>query len=238
LSVPQQPWPPPYPPPADRFHPPEHGHPGAWPYDGPRASAPSGLAVGVIVLALVLTAVQVSIAVAAWPAAETYRQAARDGLAPWDVFTVYDGLVGLLFPTLLACYVVTCLWLRRCRANLDRFAPHLHHARSPIWTWLGWVVPVVAFWFPYQVVRDVQPDRVATPRVWLGCWWAGWLGFQLTLQSTGHLTASQDAIDEDLVMALPVLEAITTVALVVALVPWVRVVRRTTAAQHRLVESR
>jgi len=238
VSVPQQPWPPPYPQPTDRFHPPEHGHPGAWSHGGPPASAPSSLAVGVIVLALAVTAVQVSIAVAAWPAAETYRQAARDGLARWEVFTVYDGLVTLLFPTLLACYVVTCLWLRRCRANLDRFTPHLHHARSPLWIWLGWWVPVVALWFPYQVVRDIQPDHVTTPRVWLGWWWAGWLGFQLVLQGTGPLTSSADAIDEDLVVALPVLETVATAALVLALIPWVRVVRRTTAAQRRLVEPR
>ncbi len=38
--------------------------------------------------------------------------------------------------------------------------------------------------------------------------------------------------------ALPVLETVATAALVLALIPWVRVVRRTTAAQRRLVEPR
>ncbi|WP_244929791.1 DUF4328 domain-containing protein [Nocardioides sp. W7] len=238
MSVPQPPWPPPYPRPADRCHPPEHGDPGAWSHSGPPPQAPSTLAVGVIVLALLLTAVQVSIAVAAWPAGETYRQAARDGLAPSDVFTVYDGLTVLLFPTLVGCYVVSCLWLQRCRANLDRFAPHLDHARSPIWTWLGWWVPVVSLWFPYQVVRDAQHDHSTAPRVWLGWWWAGWLGFLFLSQGTAPLTSSSDAIDETLASALPVLETMAAVALVVALVPWVGVVRRTTAAQRRLVEPR
>jgi hypothetical protein len=27
--------------------------------------------------------------------------------------------------------------------------------RSETWVWLGWIVPIVSFWLPFQVVRAI-----------------------------------------------------------------------------------
>ncbi len=152
------------------------------------ASAPKAAsAVGVIVLALAVTAVQV--------VDRRRRLAGRRDLpgrrraTGWlvvEVFTVYDGLVTLLFPTLLACWaggdlpVATAV---SCRASTG--SPRTSTTRAAaLWIWLGWWVPVVALWFPYQVVRDIQPrprDHAAgVARLVVG----RWLGFQLV--AAGH----------------------------------------------------
>ena len=47
-------------------------------------------------------------------------------------------------------------------------------ARSPIWAVLGFLVPVVNFWFPYQVGRDLFPDGHAA-RTTIKRWWALYL---------------------------------------------------------------
>ncbi len=60
----------------------------------------------------------------------------------------------------LAAAVVTCLWLWQSRVLAEAVSPGRGHARSRVWVWLGWIVPVVAFWFPYQVVRDVRAATV------------------------------------------------------------------------------
>lgn len=201
-------------------------------------SVPSGLAVAVIALAGVLTAVQVALAVAAWPAADAYREAAAEGRSPWDVFTVYDLLATLMLPAMIATYVVSCLWLHRCRRNADWIRPAVHHERSPIWAWLGWWVPVVGLWFPYQVVRDVQrAGRGSRPGVGLGLWWTGWLVFVCLGRVTGQLTVSE-GLDPSTYAALPVLEAIAAVATVLALVRWVAVVRRITDDQREIFAPR
>ena len=53
------------------------------------------------------------------------------------------------------------LWLARTNAEAIEPAPHRH---SPIWAVLGWIVPIVSFWFPQAVVRDGSLD-LPTPRV-------------------------------------------------------------------------
>lgn len=75
----------------------------AWPY-APQRRAPKGLAVATIVVAIGLTALLVVSAVAAWPAAREFREAAELGRSTLDVFTVYDGLGLLLIPAMIAAY--------------------------------------------------------------------------------------------------------------------------------------
>ena len=47
------------------------------------------------------------------------------------------------------------------------------HTRRAGWAWGGWVTPIVALWFPFQVVRDVR--RALSPMetsALIGFWWA------------------------------------------------------------------
>lgn len=207
--------------------------PGYGPY-GPAPSVPSGLATASVVLAAVVTVVQLLGWLLSFSAAEEFRAAAEAGWAPWDVYTTYDSVSFFYVPALLAAGVVSIVWLWKSRVLADTLSPSWRHARSRVWVWLGWFVPVVALWFPYQVVRDVRRATVRAPRPGLGWWWAGWLvlGFASNAASRIPLSTSTDP---SVAGALPFFETVATVATVVALVLWIRTVREITAAQRELL---
>lgn len=49
-------------------------------------------------------------------------------------------------------------------------------ARLPLyWAWLGWLVPFVNLWFPYQVAADCLPPGHPARRI-VGWWWGCYLG--------------------------------------------------------------
>jgi hypothetical protein len=83
---------------------------------------------------------------------------------PWLAFDAFQVVS-------LAAQVLFMVWLHRA-ATLARRAG-LPARREVMWAWLGFVVPVVNFWFPYQVAADALPAgdpgrrRVAW---WWGCW--------------------------------------------------------------------
>ncbi|HEX4819650.1 MAG TPA: DUF4328 domain-containing protein [Acidimicrobiales bacterium] len=59
-------------------------------------------------------------------------------------------------------------------------AGNLHYpaVRSPVWAVVGWIIPVVNFWFPYQAIRDcLAPDNPERRTVIL--WWAFFLASTL-----------------------------------------------------------
>lgn len=208
-----------------------------WPY-GPARSAPVGLAIASAVIAVGLAFVEVATALSAGQAADEFRDAIRDGQTSNDVFTLYDALELLLFPIMVAAYVVSCLWLHFARSNSLVIDPSTRHRRRTIWVWLGWWVPIVSLWFPYQVVRDVQDgSRSARGRapVGLGLWWTAWLVYVIGSQMTSRASTSDDP---DVVGTLPVLEGITAVAVVVACVTWCRLVQNITSMQQEALAPR
>jgi hypothetical protein len=196
----------------------------------PQRHAPILLAVASMGLAIALTAVQVAAAVAVFPASRAFRDELELGRSAADVFTAYDAVVVVLFPVALAAYIVTCLWLQVARTNTAFINPVPRHARGPVWVWLGWWVPIVSFWFPFQVVRDIQAgSRTALPRLGLAEWWGPWLAWVIGNQITSKLASSDQT---DMVAALPTVEVLTTLALTAACVQWCRLVRGITADQH------
>ena len=72
----------------------------------------------------------------------------------------------------LAGQVLLMIWLHRA-ATVARRAG-LPARREPMWAWLGFLVPVVNFWFPYQVAADVLPPEHPARRRG-GGWWACWV---------------------------------------------------------------
>ncbi|QAY70589.1 DUF4328 domain-containing protein [Xylanimonas protaetiae] len=192
----------------------------------PLPSAPLGLGTAVIVLAGVWTGLQLLSLATSFEAAD--RLAAADAAGTIAPFTTYDFVGFLTFPVQIAAYVVVCLWLQGSRTFSEVAAPMVRQPRGPAWLWLGWIVPVVSFWFPYQVVRDVAGETGARLRITLGWWWACWLAAMwLTNQSViaGSGLGSRDP------STLPAFEALVTAALVGAFVLWVRIVRAVTAWQ-------
>jgi hypothetical protein len=181
----------------------------------------------VVVLSSVYLALQVVSAALSPEAAEAYS-AASD---PDQVFTAYDAIGIPLGMVLLAAFIVSCLWLNECRKFAVALNPTYHHARSTVWVWLGWVVPVVTLWFPYQVVRDLRRSTIREASG-IGLWWGTWLaanfiGNQSTLVTFGMRDPS----------TLPVIEVSMTVLLAVALFGWLRIVRELTAAQRAHVAN-
>ena len=150
------------------------------------------------------------------------------GTSPMDVITAYDVVGTVQVPVMVVSLVVACLWLQGSRQIAKTVAPGFRHKRRPVWVWLGWIVPVVSFWFPYQVVRDVCSGSGVRLRSTLGPWWACWLVAQwLTNQAT---LASMGAGSRDPSM-VPPLEVVVTAATVVAFVLWVRIVLAVTSTQ-------
>lgn len=205
----------------------------AYPYQDFRT--PRGLAIASAILAGVVVVLQVGAGLTAPAAADAFARAADEGRPAADVLTVYDAFTILLFPALLAAYIVTCVWLTRSRGLLEQRGSSYHHSRSKVWVWLGWWVPIVSLWFPYQVVRDVRrasrPGHPAGPGLLAG-WWTCWLGFQIGSQVTAQMTGDTEPSDPSTFDVLPWFEVANTVLIVVALVCWLGIIRQTTRGQE------
>ena len=221
--------------------PPLHQTYGAHATQQPPLRSTAGLGTAAIVLASVWTATEVLGLLLAPEAAATLREAGQAGVSAVDsTFTGYDAMGLLSGLVQLAAYVVTCLWLYQSRSTAVAANPTFRHQRGPVWVWLGWVVPVVALWFPFQVVRDVRRATSRGPLSGIGGWWAAWLVFFGASNLVGRLVASSS---EDSAAAaadaLVGLEGVATLACIVALVLWIRIIRDVTRAQgERIVAAR
>ena len=195
-----------------------------------------GLAIAAAAVAVALALVQLAAWATSWSAAAELVLMARSETDVLDAPLVAYDLVTILFvPTFIAAYVVGCLWLQRARSNAERISPTWPHARSGVWVWLGWWVPIVSFWFPYQVVRDVRAGSLghARPGGGVGAWWTFWLLYSVATSATGLLTPTAGVPDAAVARAIPWAETVATLALLVALVLWLRLIREITAAQIR-----
>lgn len=68
--------------------------------------------------------------------------------------------------------IIVVVWLYKAAENAAIIG--YYAALSPIWAVFAWVVPIVNFWFPYQIVRDtLAPDNPA--RTLVGRWWTFYL---------------------------------------------------------------
>ncbi|MBL0884947.1 DUF4328 domain-containing protein [Myceligenerans indicum] len=110
-------------------------------------------------------------------------------------------------------YVISCLWLHRSRLVAEAMTTEDLHDRGRIWAWLGWIVPVVALWFPYQVVRDVRVASGAFRPAGIGTWWACWLCMGVTFY---------DSTDPQIGIASGTVTAALAIA---ACVLWIRIIR-------------
>jgi len=198
------------------------------------------LAVAAAALAGLVTAAELAEMAVAWYSGGQLRDAAADGVAPSDVLTPYD-IIGLpLLGLLVAVWVVTALWLTQARTNAGVLNPHARHARSPVWAWLGWVVPVVSLWFPFQFVRDVRLATAAEQHRHssvVGWWWAMWLGYAATSQIGGRIVAGTEP-NVGLAGALGPIETVNAAFAVVALVLYLRIIQQITEDQNAVARGR
>ncbi|SDD10901.1 DUF4328 domain-containing protein [Auraticoccus monumenti] len=230
------PEPSPYPAqPADRVQPPYRVQP-PWPPAPathqvwtPRLQPVGGLARATVVLSAVYLAVSWLATLLAFPAAARYR-AADDALG---VSTPYDAVSSASFFPMLAAWIVTSVWLGTARTNALTIRPGSPHQHGPAWVWLGWVVPIVSLWFPYQVVRDVWRVSGPVDRSLLGWWWGTWVGGPLVMNAAGAFVPFSGPVGSS-VGALGPTALLGTAVLTVSFVLWVRIVRTITDEQERV----
>jgi hypothetical protein len=93
------------------------------------------------------------------------------------------GVAGVAALVNLAAGLTYLVWLYRARDNAERMSS-MRHRRSRTWLTLAWLVPIVNFWFPYQIVADIRaaslrgeensPDTPPSLNL-LSWWWALYL---------------------------------------------------------------
>jgi hypothetical protein len=81
---------------------------------------------------------------------------------------------------ILLAGILYVVWLTRAYDNATQFTgPHnQRHSRQWAGGW-AWIVPIVNFWYPYQVMVDIwrasPPRRPAPPATLVATWFTAWL---------------------------------------------------------------
>lgn len=177
------------------------------------------------------------IALTTFPAAREYRDAALFGLDSFALWTAYDTLVLLQLPVLIAVYVVVSIWLMHARENSEAMSPR-QPTRARGWIWAGWLVPVVALWFPFQVVRDIVRAGGRRGGPALGWWWALWIAGNAVSQGAGRLIPLDGSpVAPELIGALGPVETVAALLLTGAFALWCVLALRITREQQAAVSS-
>jgi hypothetical protein len=132
----------------------------------------------------------------------------------------------------IGLWVTTALWLTKVRQNAVLLNPR-GQRRSEVWVWLAWIIPIVNFWFPKQLVDDALSTtawaRGEQRRMGTASWWTAWL---VSLLFGGVLAVSSVfPPNHGLHLGLTAVDAVLTAT---ALALWIRIVRRLSADQDTL----
>ncbi|MER8044999.1 DUF4328 domain-containing protein [Streptomyces sp. NPDC094032] len=201
---------------------------------------PNGLSIAVVCL-LAATAVADLASLAATAA---MRSDLTGPLADHPDPEGYEGTLSALLAwtaqgmLLIATAVVFIVWLFRVRGNADVWAPDLQR-RAKGWMIAGWVVPIVALWFPRTVVVDIwrasRPEPYGADRkgelVLINFWWLFFLVSQIVSEVGGR--SFDDAHDVDTLVAATGWILTGDLTDVVAAVLAILLVRRLTSMQHQ-----
>lgn len=189
-------------------------------------SVPVGLGVATQIVAATWMALAVGRAIAG-PVAVSTMTATDAGS---DIaFFVVEGLATLLGLVQLLALVIGGLWLYLLAEAVRHINREAWHERAAYWGFLGWIVPIVNLWFPYQVVHDVAAALGARTRpvVW---WWAGWIATGI-LTGVEALTLSSSSGDLTPWLVTSGISALVTVG---AGILWIRIVGSLTRGARRL----
>ncbi len=212
-----------------------HDHPAAA-YYAPATGAPAVTkdltALGV--LAFVTAAIAtfcICVVALVLPRAARIRAGGGPDAVDWSL-GVYYAATALALIGLLAGFVTGSMWLHRARKNAEVLAPAGRHTRRAGWAWGGWVTPLVALWFPFQVVRDVR--RALAPMetsALIGFWWALFLASEIGVRTSLNLQGDALVRLENAADARQ-WSVITAAVMIAALAGWGQVLRAITLEQH------
>jgi len=99
-------------------------------------------------------------------------------LADYGSFMRGSLLLGMSGLLVWAPIVLLSIWTYRCATA--GAALGIPAKLEPVWGAVGWVIPVLQYWFPYQVVRDSLPPEHPARRA-AAWWWGGDLGTAVTM---------------------------------------------------------
>lgn len=214
--------------------PPVPSHPAAGPHQQ-RPAVPHRLATAAIWLAVALTVIMVATAATSYPVSVTINDMAAGATvstSAWIWFGTSMVVSFALVAVLIALYVVGCLWLLQSYDFAKVLNPTFRMRRSRVWVWLGWWVPIVAFWFPLQIVDDVRRATAKEQaRPGLGTWWAAWLIAILATNLSGRVFNSEDVLSHDAIVVVTMFDTLAAVATVVACIKWISIIRGITRDQ-------
>jgi hypothetical protein len=196
-----------------------------------RGWLPSQLATATIALAAVWMAMQLLSTILAIVMANQHQHV--PGGAGLLTLRVYNVLELVSSGVLVAAWIVTSRWLSRSRELASLLAPFVRHTRDPIWTWLGWAMPVVSFWFPFQVVRDVHRATVRRDAGLVTGWWTAFLMGAVLDNLSWYFLSTASA--SEAIPVMPGAQVVVTVVWSFALALWISVVREITGAQKARV---
>lgn len=178
-------------------HPPS---PGQFAYAAPVAPQPVGLrplrGIGAATRWLIVaSAVATLIAIATEFWGVSSLGAFSSGLVGIDALQSYDAvsllLAGVTSLITIAAGVCWLIWQHRAASSV----PPAALRRSPGWHVGSWFIPVVAWWFPFQNVKDiVRGANAPVSGGLLGGWWALWIASSLTYVISTNMTNAAETV--------------------------------------------
>ncbi|GAA4980198.1 hypothetical protein HD597_011865 [Nonomuraea thailandensis] len=154
-----------------------------------------------------------------------------------DTADLVYGLSGIAeFGVYVVAVVAFLVWLSRVRANAELLSPGGHRRTRP-WVIFGWVVPIINFWYPKQIVDDIwyasQPGSPS--RGLINAWWAAWLVGSLVSNFAGRLLFAAD--DLETLAGAARFDVVSIGLLLVAAVLAIGVIRKISNAQERHLQA-
>ncbi|WP_316525806.1 DUF4328 domain-containing protein [Kitasatospora brasiliensis] len=162
-----------------------------------------------------------------------------DASALLDVTDLY-GNIGVVHLLVLLVSMVTFIsWFHRVRVNAEVFDPRGHRFKRG-WAIWGWIIPIVALWFPWQITADIwrasaRPDesgvRLPHAQPLLNLWWASFVLTNLIGRLGSEYESSAEYADtyQEAVVWLIVSDLVELVSAGLAIV----LVHRLTAMQEK-----
>ncbi len=141
------------------------------------------------------------------------------GIAPLSDLELYDTLSGFIGlgsgALLLAAGICWLVWQYRAAVRVRAITPAATR-RTPVWHVVSWFIPVIAWWFPFQNMKDlVVAARAAVSPGILGTWWGLWIASTAMASLSGRLSWNASSLsDYPAVMSTSLLGELLSIAAV------------------------
>ncbi|WP_235186027.1 DUF4328 domain-containing protein [Microbacterium oleivorans] len=120
------------------------------------------------------------------------------GTAPLSALELYDTLSSFVAlasaASLLAAGICWVVWQYRAAVRV-RAANPMSTRRTPVWHVVSWFIPVIAFWFPFQNMKDlIVASRADVRATLLGWWWGLWIASTTFVTVSSRMSIAADSL--------------------------------------------